>query len=298
MTGRGIEIRVGFFVVLASVIAVVGTMWFQAFRLTEQRYYFHARFNQVGGLVAGDPVFIDGVESGRVDNVELAGRNVVASIGVRRGIDVPVDSRVALKSVGIMGERLVAITRGDSTLMTTESDTLDGEFLAGLSEVMGAAGKIVDDVAAAAHDLRSVTEMLARDGNLDRAVTGLADASDDISRLVRENGPQFESAVDRFDRLAARLDSLVSTNYAELDTSLAAFGRAGTRMEGTVENLSDASEDLKEITAALREGDGTLGRLLQDDGMAVRMEATISRLDSLIADIKKHPHRYVQFKLF
>ena len=83
MTGRGLEIRVGAVVILASLIAVIGTMWFQKFQLAEKRYSFFVRFNEVGGLVSGDPIQINGVERGRVDSVALMREHVVVEMAVR-----------------------------------------------------------------------------------------------------------------------------------------------------------------------------------------------------------------------
>ncbi len=67
MTSRGLEIRVGAVVILGALIAVIGTMWFQKFQLAEKRYTFFVRFNEVGGLLNGDPIQINGVERGNVD---------------------------------------------------------------------------------------------------------------------------------------------------------------------------------------------------------------------------------------
>ena len=52
---------------LAALIAVIGTMWFQKFQLAEKRYPFFVRFDEVGGLVNSDPIQINGVERGDVD---------------------------------------------------------------------------------------------------------------------------------------------------------------------------------------------------------------------------------------
>ena len=65
-----------------------------------------------------------------------------------------------------------------------------------------------------------------------------------------------------------------------------------------VENLARASDDLKDITARLRAGEGSLGKLLTEDELVNKLNATISDLDSLITDIKLHPGRYVTLKLF
>jgi len=99
-------------------------------------------------------------------------------------------------------------------------------------------------------------------------------------------------------RVSTRMDSLIAKHYASLDSSLAGIGRTGQNVDVAVQNLSSASEDLKEITRRLREGEGTVGKLLADDELIDRLNTTVSKLDSLITDIKLHPGRYVTLELF
>lgn len=298
MTRGGLEVRVGLTVVLAGVILVVGTMWFQQFKLTEKRWSFYVRFDQVGGLAAGDPVYVNGVEGGRVEEVDLSTNQVNVRMGVREGIVIPEDSRVALKSIGIMGERFVAITQGESQRALAPRDTTDGVFLMGLSEVMGTAGSIMDEIAETTRNLREILEMLNEEGKLDETMTNLADVSQRLRAITDENQPKLTAAIGRFDHVAAMMDSLVSMHYSTMDSSLAAFGRSGSKAEVAVGNLEAVSQDLRDITAALRDGKGTVGRLLNDEEMAVKIESAIAGLDSLIADIKLHPGRYLTIELF
>jgi phospholipid/cholesterol/gamma-HCH transport system substrate-binding protein len=298
VTRRGLEIRVGAVVVVASLIAVIGTMWFQRFRLVERTYAFHVRFDQIGGLVPGDPIYVNGVELGRVRAVSLGARRVTVEMGVREGVSVPDDSRIALKSIGIMGERFVDITQGTSPRLVEPGDTLDGAFLAGLSEVMGSAGDILDELEQAARHVREVAESLAGEGRLGVTMNNLADVSASLRDLTAGEDAALASAITRFDHTASMLDSLLATHYTALDTSLAAVGRAGGRIEVAAANLEEISDDLRDITRALRKGEGTAGRLIYSDSLAVRMESAAARLDSLIDDIRMRPGRYVTFKLF
>lgn len=298
MTRKALEVRVGAVVVLAGIILVVGTMWFQKFQFAEKRYPFFVTFEQVGGLSSGDPIMINGVERGRVNAVSLQAGHVVVELGVVEGVLLPDDSEVLLKSIGIMGERFVAITAGTSGRMIAEGDTLNGKFLAGLTEVMGGAGAILDDVGAAARDLRDVAEILAAQGRLQETMDNLAAASEDLRELTSEGGPRLSSALEKFESASTAMDNLLSKHYASLDSSLAAFGRAGGRVEVTMENLEGVSFDLREITSALLDGEGGLGRLLVDDTLVNRLEATITHLDSLILDVRRNPHRYLKLSIF
>ncbi len=298
MTRRGLEIRVGLVVVIASVILVLGVMWFQKFKLVEKHYQFYVRFDEVGGLQVDDLIYLNGVESGRVDAVRLGDGKVVVEMGVRDGLTVPVDSHVALKSVGIMGERFVAITRGSSLEVIAPGDTIDGDFLMGLSEVMAEAGSILSELRETSTTLREILDGFTQDGKLQSGVDNLAKASGDLRRIVAENSPKVARTIAGMERVSARLDSLVGTHYASMDSSLAGFGRTGRKMDLVAEDLGRASADLREITERLKEGQGSLGKLLADDQFIDHLNATITELDSLITDIKLRPGRYVRFELF
>jgi phospholipid/cholesterol/gamma-HCH transport system substrate-binding protein len=203
-----------------------------------------------------------------------------------------------LKSIGIMGERFVEITQGVEPAVVAPGDTVDGEFLMGMSEVMGSAGDILTDVSETARSLREVAEILSSQGRLQETMDNLADVSGTLRDATSGDDPVLMDAIERFDNVATVMDSLVVTHYASLDSSLGAIGRAGGKMEVTVDNLAAVSEDLRSISTALREAEGTAGRLIYDDELILRLETTISRVDSLILDMKLHPGRYVTFKLF
>ena len=298
MTSRGLEVRVGAIVVLSALVAVVGTMWFQKFQLAEKRYSFFVRFYEVGGLVAGDPIQINGVERGRVNVVDLLPRGVVVEMAVRQGVTVPLDSRIALKSLGIMGERFVAIELGDSSVVISPGDTVSGAYLMGLSEVMGAAGDILEEVRVTTHLLRETVVSMSGEGRLQEGIDDFAATSKNLRGMTERNKDRLDNALIRFERSATMLDSLVAKHYTDIDSSLTAIGKAGGKADVAIDNLAEVSKDLREITEKLNSGQGSAGRLLNDDTLITRLESTAARLDSLVADIQRNPGRYVKFSLF
>jgi phospholipid/cholesterol/gamma-HCH transport system substrate-binding protein len=219
-------------------------------------------------------------------------------LGVRKSLELPVDSEVKLQSSGVMGERYVDIIRGKSTTVIAPGDTINGEFMMGLSELMGDAGKVMVEVARTTRDLDEILKTLSQNGRLQSSIRDLSEASSDLRSITAENRPKLTKAIAGIEQVSVRLDSLISSHYAALDSSLAGFGRAGQGVDQMVQNLSDASEDLNEIMQKLRGGQGTLGKLLSDDELFDRLNSTVSALDSLITDIKLHPGRYVKLELF
>jgi phospholipid/cholesterol/gamma-HCH transport system substrate-binding protein len=298
MSGRAVEIRVGAVMALAALLLVVGTMWFQRFQGNEKRYAIFVRFTEVGGLLKGDPIFVNGVERGRVEAIDLLNEIIVVEMGIREGVAIPTDSRVALQAVGIMGERQVVIRRGSADTAVAEGDTLDGTMLMGLGEVMGETGDIIDEVQVAVSNLREVTATLNQDNKVKEGIDDFAATGKNLRSMTDKNRARFESSMASFEHASTQLDQLISNHYAELDSSLGAMGRAGDKLEETIDHLNNISSDFKEISANLRSGKGSAGRLINDDTLVLRMEAATASLDSLLKDMREHPGRYVKFSLF
>ncbi|HEU4929186.1 MAG TPA: hypothetical protein VFU38_05100, partial [Candidatus Krumholzibacteria bacterium] len=219
-------------------------------------------------------------------------------MGVREGVEIPVDSHISLKSIGIMGERFVAIVLGDSALAISPGDTVSGAYLMGLSEVMGSAGDILNEVKATTRHIREIAESLSKNGQLEQGMEDFAATSQNLRGMTERNRVRLDRAMIRFERSSVLIDSLISGRYTDLDSSLAAIGRAGGKAEVTLDNLNELSIELKEITTKLNAGQGSAGRLLNDDTLITRLESTAAQLDSLVADIQRNPGRYVRFSLF
>lgn len=298
MTSRGLEIRVGLVVLLAAVVLVVGTMWFQKFQYNEKRYSFFVRFNEVGGLVKDDPIQVNGVENGRVQAVMLRRHDVVVEMAVKEGLEIPRDSHISLKSIGIMGERFVAIVLGDSSRTISPGDTVTGAYLMGLSEVMGTAGDVLEEIKITSRHVRKMAESLSGNGQLEQGMEDFAATSKNLRGMTERNRIRLDNAMVRFERSSVMIDSLISGRYSDLDSSLAAIGRVGGKAEVTLDNLNDLSIELKEISAKINEGKGSAGRLLNDDTLITRLESTAAQLDSLVADIQRNPGKYVRFSIF
>jgi phospholipid/cholesterol/gamma-HCH transport system substrate-binding protein len=252
----------------------------------------------VGGLVSGDPIFVNGVERGRVDAIDLLSGGVVVRMGVTEKCPIPTDSRIQLQSVGIMGERNVAITRGLAPTMVAPGDTLQGELLMGLSEVLGSTGDILSDVEVTTRNLRKMVEELNADGKLRAGVNDFAATGKNLREITETNRKRLDDAIASFEHSSKQIDQLLSQHYAQLDSSLTSLGRAGGKVDVSVDNLVAVSQDLKEITAGLRAGKGSAGRLLNDETLVRRLESTTASLDTLLKDLREHPGRYVKFSLF
>jgi len=55
---------------------------------------------------------------------------------------------------------------------------------------------------------------------------------------------------------------------------------------------------IEEVTAGIKRGEGTAGRLVTDKELYERMNRMVENLDALVNDFKEHPRKYIKFSLF
>jgi phospholipid/cholesterol/gamma-HCH transport system substrate-binding protein len=118
------------------------------------------------------------------------------------------------------------------------------------------------------------------------------------------------SASENLEQLSERLQGAtegVPAMLARADTTLANFGRLAATADEllavvqpqvaelgpTLVEARAAMTSLQTAMAALQNGDGTLGRLLEDPAMYEEMQAAIATLRRLMADIQANPARYI-----
>ncbi len=129
-------------------------------------------------------------------------------------------------------------------------------------------------------------------GRVDAILTNAQQASVNLERLSVQLASTVEGVpgmVARADTTIASLGDLASSASVLLDT-----------LEPQVQELGPAISEarvtlatLQRAAAGLEQGDGTLGRLIHDPALYEEMQATITSLRRLLADVQANPGRFI-----
>jgi phospholipid/cholesterol/gamma-HCH transport system substrate-binding protein len=84
-------------------------------------FMLRACFVHAGGLTAGDPVLLSGVEVGSVAEVDLdADQRACARLHLRRDLQLDRDTSAAIFTVNVLGDKYIALEPGgDSELLVS-----------------------------------------------------------------------------------------------------------------------------------------------------------------------------------
>jgi phospholipid/cholesterol/gamma-HCH transport system substrate-binding protein len=284
------DLAVGLTVLAALALLVASSMRIGACALLEPAgTRLVARFDDAAGVEPRTEILIAGVRVGEVEQVSLEQGRARMLLRVEAdGVAVPADSTVAIRSRGLLGERVVEIVRGESDRALGDGDVITRSVEAPNLDVL------IDDLSAVAGDIKAVTRSV-------RYVLGGAEGEEAVAAVVEdvravarglralldENSDRFARTLANFDTMAEDLSSF-SSQVADLaENNEQTVGEMLQSFATTSQRLSEAVEDLAAVSARVEEGEGTLGRLLADEGLYTKVEDSVTELQRTLAEVRR-----------
>jgi phospholipid/cholesterol/gamma-HCH transport system substrate-binding protein len=253
---------------------------------------YQAQFSEAAGLQSGDPVYIAGIEAGRVTSVALAGDRVLVSmrikdawLGDQTNASIEIKSLLGAKSVSLdpRGESAMdpntpiplqrtaapydvvqalnglsgTIDQLDTPQLEQSLETLSDTFRGTPDEVRGTLDGLSRLSRTIATRDEQVKQLLAGTHNVSRV---LADRNAEFERLLSDGNLLLQEVQRRREAISALLSSVQSLS-AEL-RALVAENR---------EQLRPALEQLDQVAATLQRNQENLDRALDLAPVFVRL---------------------------
>lgn len=298
-------------------IAILGYAIFrlgEAARLFTTRYALYAFVPDASGLREGGQVTVAGQLAGSISKIEFlpvdndTARNLKITVEIDEALrqQVRADSRVMLRNQGLLGDRFFDITPGTPRFRALHAgDTLTLGPSLGYDVMIQRAAAVLTDVAGLTHELRGLTQSVARgDGTIGKLLTDrglydrlnatLSSTSAMLQRLQNPNG-----SVGRFlddPALYTNLTQMVSQVDSLMTRLNSGQGTAGKLLQddSLYKNLVTVTAHADSLVTSLSKGNGTASKLVSDTTLYNQMVQAVSHLNEILADIKKNPKRYTK----
>ncbi len=295
------EVLVGLLLLIGGGIAIFGSIWLVRGSLGKG-YPLYARFPWGAGLKPGQPVLLAGVTAGSVADVEYDPKGTVrVTLRMTKEFHVPKGSVASSIPVGFFGDRAIAIEPIIGvTEMIAEGDSL----------IVSKSGATTDEVIATgdsiAKDIRGITLPLRRQLADSGGVQDIREILRSTSALTKQlNGvilaqnAQLTMAMTSVNRSLKALERTTSAlDSMRVDSLTRNAGRATANVAAITDSLRRTMASLNATLAHLEKGDGTAGKLLTDTLLYNDVRRLVTRLDSVTADFKRDPRKYIKFSVF
>ena len=308
---------VGFFIVALVTLLAYFTIVVSGVDLLagHKRRQVRIVFDQVGGLKERDSVMFRGTKVGTVERIAVTPTNLVVTVSVNESVAFRRGCSASVSNLSMLGGNCLVLEEGTGEPIDPTKELLVGETptdwmrdisriaknlrdLTSRIEIDG----IVTNLEAASESVRTVLARIERgEGLVGRLVSSEDNVYDDLKSVV-SNASEIAANLNRssiYDNLDETLANAKAISeklgrqklYDDLDAAIADFRKTcdnvstaaeSIDMKGATARAEELLENLNDVAAKLRRGEGTLGRLTSDDKLYKEVEGLVKDVRQVI----------------
>jgi len=289
------EVQIALVAIFGLVILFFGMKFLKGLSIFSKGNTYVVVFDNVTGLSASSPVYVNGVKVGTVTSIDCDYTHpdkIVAAVGLDEQLTLPQGTRAEIVS-DLLGNVKLELKLGDVTAARLAvGDTIVGGMQSGLmSKAAGMVPQIekmlpkLDSILASVNALLADPTLSRSLHNVEDITAGLTTTAGELNKLTVSLNRQLPAIMSKADGVMANADTLThSLNTLDLASTMA-------KVDQTLRNV-------EQMTAKLNSNEGTLGLLMRDAELYNNLNSTMAHADSLMIDLKSHPKRYVHFSVF
>jgi phospholipid/cholesterol/gamma-HCH transport system substrate-binding protein len=299
------ELKVGILAIVSMAILYFGFKFLKGIDFLASTNTYYALYDNISGLPLSNPVTVNGLTVGRVNAIRiLQERDNVVLVEMHLGEDIllPQGTNAMLVNLDFLGSKAIELHLADNAdRMHQDGDTLRSEIEQGLESFLKEnAGPVADNLSATIENLNSLLATFNRNSErfdsilknvdgitatLDKELPGMETRIDTLLTGFNKNSEQLSEILEGLKPVVAKADQVADSLTAmELNATLLETKRV---MQALAANLE-----------MMKEGEGSMGKLMTDDSLYIHLSNTARDLDKLLVDMRENPGRYVQFSVF
>lgn len=307
----------------AVMVVVVGGK--TGFFLARSSYF--ARFPNSQGLTGGNQVRLAGVTVGAVQDVEVpkrSGEDLTVRFDIERRYRhlVRTDSRVEIKTIGLLGDKYLEVTPGSpETPLLEPGSEIAAIRGSELDKILAGSGDLFENVNSVAESLKTILGRVEKGEGFLGEMTSASPEGKELSRSLRQTiaatnalladvraGKGLVGRLVADEKLGDEVAAELAASAASLHKLLAAVEKGAGEGDGLipallgdpegkkkffamVDSLNATAEGLSGFSRELSSGSGLLPKLVRDEAFAKELTQDLRTISSSLASVAEKVDR-------
>lgn len=274
------EFRVGIsIIVFLSILALFSIKIAGGGYSTSSGNKYWLLINDATGIIKNSYVKVSGVAVGHVASIGLSNGKARLNILVQKKMKLPVDSYVDIRAKGILGAKYVGLVLGKDkkNFIPPGTEITRVKIRGSIADFLNKVGDITQSI-----------QKLA--GSFEQAIIGEDPSNPLIAQIIQninlltkillkvtgDNQQKVSATVDNLHYISGQLRSFFNTNKDG--------GNWGQLKDGILK-FSNSLESINSIVEKVDRGEGTIGKLLNDDETINKVNSALEKVSTLLGGI-------------
>ncbi len=259
---------------------------------------FFVRYNNTQGLSVGTKVMFNGFKVGMLRSLKMdEDQMIVAKLEITSDMPIPKDSKIKLESA-LLGGVTLKLILGTAKEQAEDGDELAAEYTSDIFNMVNS--RIVNVTNSADSVMGTLNDFFHKDG-LNSAIGELPLVLRELTRTIaeiRSTVSMIQPGLASTAKGMGEFSSSLPEYDRQLREGLGHFNQLGRQVDSVrvaelLNNLSVSSGKLASLMTKLEAGEGSAGKLLNDDQLYLDILKTNAELQKVMLDLKKYPEKYI-----
>lgn len=304
------ETKVGILAIVSIAILIVGYSFLKGNDVFTKENVYYAKYARVEGLTVSKPILVNGYQIGRVSSMKLLpSGEILTEFKVHKQYSVPSNTIARIANTDFLGNKAIIFDLGDSKTLALSGDTIGGGINQNILDQIEPVQKKAEAVVMVIDSiLTSINNTITPEfqTNVNRSIASIANTLNTLEHTSKQVDGIVGIEKSKISGILTNLE-MISTNFRDNNEKI---NRVFSNLEAvsdkaakadfteTIDKANLAIADFQLLMDGINKGNGSIGKLLNDDELYTNLEDASKSLDNLISDMKENPGRYIHFSVF
>lgn len=313
------EIKTGVIAIAAIGLLIAGVNFLKGNSFFGGDEVYYAYFPNSGGVAVAGSVVVNGVPVGKVLSIDLTDsrdsmKKVMMTFNIQeKNFKIPKGSIIEAGALDIFnkglilqpnptpsqgyhlpGDKMQGIVTADiSTQVKAYADPVIKKVQLALSSL----DKIINSVSAF-WDTTATSEIKGSMKELQIAIHKLGNVASEVESMLIDEKVKFGRIMSNVESITVNLTKS-NENVAAIigNTKKITDDLVTADFKAVISNATETLKNLNSVLDKAQSGDGTLGKLINDNKLYDELVNTNKELQNLVLDLQIHPERYIHFSV-
>jgi len=297
------ELKVGITVIVAIAIFVFGVRYFQSLPIFGTTSDYSVEFMDASGLISGNGVRINGVTVGAVTNVKfipemqraLVSFHVNGNIDLFDGTYARISGFSALGVVKLdvfLGDRGGAVIPPGGSIGSVDASNFFNDVMDKGPELLQLVDSMLIKINAT---LGATTNLIGNSSpSIQNSLVSVESIVAGLDESLKHDRQSISAILANMESITSNVDTLTAGHADSLAVLLESLNASARRMDRTLASVDMLASSLAEVMRKINEGEGTIGMMVNDSRVYLRLDSTLMSMNALLKSFNEDPGRFTK----